>query len=448
MRVLSRSRHLDLLERPLRRVSDLTARPAHVAALFTIVIAASVGCAARADKAAQRYLRDRAFRRSALVASLVNPGNEYSTLRLARYATGDAQDWDRLPVWNPRVAPVRRDDLERTGAAAREAGRRLVADPDDTRLPDDAALLALGEDAFFNYPVELAPLATVDAAAVARYGLWVDPRRGVSGLVHAEMADGQQRIETTCATCHTGEVGGRLLIGAPNGRVDIGLMAADAGAGATPTVIERYRAWGPGRVDVTTGDGSVPERMADLRPIRWASHLHYDATVRQQDVVTLAIRIETLIITSKKQALRPPRIIALALAVYLRSLSDSLPPLPSAQASGAKVFDENCAECHTGPDLGGGPIRLATVGTDPTLGQSADRGTGAYRVPSLRGLSGRTTLLHDGALAGISSLLDPHRLDATYAGGARAAGPVPGHRFGLALSEPERRALVAYLELL
>jgi len=115
-------------------------------------------------------------------------------------------------------------------------------------------------------------------------------------------------------------------------------------------VIERYRAWGPGRVDVTTGDGSVPERMADLRPIRWASHLHYDATVRQQDVVTLAIRIETLIITSKKQALRPPRIIALALAVYLRSLSDSLPPLPSAQASGAKVFDENCAECHT---LGG-----------------------------------------------------------------------------------------------
>jgi cytochrome c5 len=397
------------------------------------------------DAHLRAYLEDRAFRRAALVDSLVSRDNEYARLRLARYATGDARDWDRLPVWNPRVALVRGSDLG--GRAPADPGRPVVADPDQPRPADLGALRALGEEAFFTYPAQLAPSVSVDAAAVDRYGLWVDRDRGVSGLVWAEMPGGQRRIELTCASCHADVIAGRLVVGAPNGRIDIGRMAADAGgrAGIPPGIAAHLRAWGPGRVDVTTGDGSVPERMADLRPIRWASHLHYDATLRQQSLIALAIRIETLIITSKDQALRPPRIVPLAMAVFLWSLGDSLSPVPPQTSAGAKLFSERCSECHAGPDLGGGPVSLTMVGTDPILGRSPERGTGSYRIPSLRGAGSRATLLHDGTVASLAALLDPHRLEATYAGGARGPGPVPGHRFGLELDEAQRAAIVAYL---
>jgi hypothetical protein len=215
-----------------------------------------------------RYLRDRTFRRSALVASLVNPDNSYSRARLARYATGGDRDWDRAAVWNPRVVAVRSRDLGGRHLRPADPGQRLVADPNQEWLPDIATLRQLGELAFFNYPVQLAPPLALTNEVAAQYGLWVDGRRGVGGLVFAEMADGSRRIEFTCATCHADRFGGQLLAGVPNGHVDIGKMYADAveRAGASPAAAAGYRAWGPGRVDVTTADGGVPERMADLRP--------------------------------------------------------------------------------------------------------------------------------------------------------------------------------------
>jgi len=419
------------------------------AALATFVLAL-LACSRAHPKTEEAHLRsyleDRAFRRATLVDSLVSRDNEYARLRLARYATGDARDWDRLPVWNPPVKPVGSGDLAR-GRPPAAAGRPTVADPDHPGPADLEALRALGEEAFFTYPAQLAPLVSVDAAAIDRYRLWVDRDRGVSGLVWAEMPGGQRRIELTCASCHADVIAGRLVVGAPNGRIDIGRMAADAGArnGTPPGIEAHLRDWGPGRVDVTTGDASVPERMADLRPIRWASHLHYDATLRQQSVIALAIRIETLIITSKDQALRPPRIVPLAMAVFLWSLGDSLSPVPPSSSAGAKLFSEHCSECHAGPDLGGGPVSLAMVGTDPILGRSPERGTGSYRIPSLRGAGSRATLLHDGTVASLAALLDPHRLEATYAAGAHGPGPVPGHRFGLDLDEAQRAAVVTYL---
>ena len=446
--------HADLPASVVRRRSaiivSVSAPSVGLRAVATVCLLWSWGCGANRDRNAARYLRDRTFRRSALVASLVNPDNAYSRARLARYATGNDRDWDRAAVWNPRVVAVRSGDLGGRDLSAADPGQRLVADPNQELLPDDATLRQLGELAFFNYPVQLAPTFALNNEMVARYGLWVDARRGVGGLVFAEMADGTRRIEFSCATCHADRFDGQLLTGVPNGHVDIGKMYADAGesAGGSPAASAGYRAWGPGRVDVTTADGGVPERMADLRPIRWASHLHYDATLRQQGVVSLAIRIETLIITSKNGALRPPRIITLALAVYLWSLADTLPPVPRAATAGASLFDKHCADCHAGPDLGGGPVSLAVVGTDPVLGRSPERGTGAYRAAALRGMAARATLLHDGTLADVSSLLDPRRLDASYLDGARGPGPVRGHPFGLELDAAERRALVAYLRLL
>ena len=139
----------------------------------------------------------------------------------------------------------------------------------------------------------------------------------------------------------------------------------------------------------------------------------------------------------------------LALAAYVRSLGDGLPaPETAAAASpdGAAVFEASCAECHAAPGFTGAPVALSAIGTDPTLGRSADRGTGTYRVPSLRGVGSRGPLLHDGTLPSIAALLDPARLSPTFAGRLHGTGPVRGHTYGLPLPESDRRALITYLE--
>jgi hypothetical protein len=438
----------------LNRGIRARARRRHVAAgMFARLAALGVtGCGASApsaDDAAQvSYLRDAASRRAALEASLVNPMNGYSTLRLAHYATGDADDWDRLPAWNPRVAAVDPGALDTATAPP----TTLPTDAAALTLPDEAtweptsmtSLVALGEAAFFRYPAQLAPASgPVTRAFVDRYGLWLDGARGVGGLVWADGAAGPA-LALTCATCHADVVGGALVAGLPS-RFDLGRLLVDAGGATDATVAARLAAWGPGRVDVTTDDGSVPERIGDLRPDRWLTHLQYDATVRQVDVVSLAIRIETLIITSHGQLDRPPRIVALALAQYLWSLGPAMPPAGSAATPGGALFAARCSGCHAGAAFTGPPRPLAEIGTDSTLGLSPVRGTGFYRVPSLRGVAARPSLLHDGTLPGLDALFDPARLGPGYQGGARGPGAVVGHAFGLDLSDADRAALLDYL---
>jgi hypothetical protein len=232
----------------------------------------------------------------------------------------------------------------------------------------------------------------------------------------------------------------------PSARINLGLMLADEGAEGP--LATNLLAWGPGRNDVTTTDGSLPERVSDLRPVRFVTHLQYDATVRQLDLVSLAIRVETLMITAHAQALRPPRLVALALAAYIWSLADDLPETTAAGTPGQALFAANCSRCHAGDALTSAPVPLAEVGTDPTCGLSPDRGTGFYRVPSLRGAALRPTLFHDGTLPSLDALLDPARTTAGYAGGARGPGPVQGHVFGLDLSDADRAALLAYVRTL
>jgi mono/diheme cytochrome c family protein len=324
-----------------------------------------------------RYLDDREFRRDALVASLVEPSNAYSQLRLARYGVDGG--WDALPEWNPSVAV---------------AGEPAVS------LALDGDLAELGEQAFSRYPVQLWASEPV--------GLWSDPVHG-DGLVRVELATGTYPAET-CATCHATVRGGEFLAGLANASLDLG--------------------WGPGRLDVSTSDGHEPVRIPDLRPVRWLTYLQADATVRQPDLVALAIRIETLIITSHAEAVRPPRIVALALATYLWSLvPEDLPPSPPAQ------FVAACGGCHAGDGLTGAPVPLDVVGTDPVVGLSLDRGTGMYRVPSLRGVRDRALLLHDGSVSSLDALLDPARTTA-------------GHRFGTQLSDSDRATILAYLKKL
>ena len=144
------------------------------------------------------------------------------------------------------------------------------------------------------------------------------------------------------------------------------------------------------------------------------------------------MRIETGVITATGEAVRPPREVAFALAWYLWGLGDDL-PLPGGDGAGA--FSRHCAGCHLPPGLAGPPIALAAVGTDPLIGQSPSRGTGAYQTPSLRGVARRGRLMAGGDVPNLEALLD----------GGRAA---PGHRYGTDLDAGERAALLGFLRQL
>ncbi len=379
----------------------------------------------------------------------MNPANDYSAVRLAHYDTGDKADWSRLPEWNPPAEPVSAAELEAPGGARATAALGPAAHALDTARD----LLALGEEAFFRYPTQLArpQIALASRAAADRYGLWVDQNRGAGGLVRVQLADGTRGLAYTCATCHARKDSAGLVVGVGNDRFDLGRMLADASQRIPPAVAQRYLELGECRIDVTTMDGGEPVRIPDLRPTRWLTHLQHGGAVQQRDVETLAIRIETLIVTSNNMVLRPPREVTLALAAYLWSLGASLPsrdPATPSEQHGATLFASACASCHAGAGYAGKPVPFSLVGTDPTLGRSSTRGTGGYRVPSLRGVSSRGMLLHDASLASIEALFDPSRLGAGYTGGRRGPGPVPGHAFGLDLREAERNDLLAFLHTL
>ena len=431
---------------------------------ITLVIAC--GPSAGIMKSGVPYLDDVHYRRAELEASIVNPQNAYSALRLARYASETDRDWDSLPEWNPPTEPIAAGALDLPGGASIDAfeATPIALDlPESIASEDDPALVSLGREAFRRYPVQLAPYfgeGLHSRGAAARYGLWTDPARGVGGLVRARMADGSPALAMTCASCHAARredasddtTDAPIDDGLPNAKLDLGAAILASGqAPSDPAISSAIAAWGAGRIDVTTNDGSYPARISDLRAVRWQTFLHQEGTLRHRNRTSLAIRIETLIITSSAQVIRPPRIVALALAAYVESLADALSSTERATAAsprGAELFASNCATCHAPPGLTGDPVPLDVIGTDPWLGSSPDRGTGAYRVPSLHGVGARGPLLHDGTIPSVAAMLDPARPTAAFSARLHGAGAVEGHPFGLDLPAPDRAALIAWLNLL
>jgi hypothetical protein len=163
-----------------------------------------------------------------------------------------------------------------------------------------------------------------------------------------------------------------------------------------------------------------------------------------------------------------------ALALYLYSLKP--PPNPNhfdaIAERGQKVFtSEGCATCHTPPLYTSNKLTPVdgftpppgadekydilpiSVGTDPNLALKTRRGTGYYKVPSLKGVWYRSMFGHSGWCATLEDWFDPRRLrDDFVPTGFRPYGvktyAVKGHRFGLKLSEDDRRALIAFLKTL
>jgi hypothetical protein len=98
-------------------------------------------------------------------------------------------------------------------------------------------------------------------------------------------------------------------------------------------------------------------------------------------------------------------------------------------------------------------IEPIVVGTDTELTMRTRRGTGYYKIPSLRGVWYRGPFEHSGSVATLEDWFDPRRLRSDYVPtGFRGFGvktrAVPGHPYGLGLSSDEKVALIAFLRTL
>jgi len=371
----------------------------------------------------QRYDESETFRRDALVASLQNPENGYSRLRIERYRPGA---WEALPIWNPGIRKASEADI---GGSKPTTG--FVPLEIDAVPWQEVPLIELGRRAFFEYPVQITPSAAAALTgpeAPAHYGLWSSAQQ-LGGLVWTTLPGAAVALSVTCSTCHTSAREGDLIIGKNNADFDLGLLASDF-RGDAPNL-----AWGPGRLDVTNDGSDNPVAIPDLRPVRYQQHLQRAATVNN-DLIALAIRTETLIITSLGETVRPPRKLAFAIALFLWRLPEAPLRAPDAtSARGERIFEVRCAFCHQPPRYSGPAVPLGEIATDPSVGLSSDRGTGSYRVPSLRDVGDRTPLFASGTVRDITELLDPSR---------RAAG----HDHGLDLESADRADLVRFLETL
>jgi cytochrome c peroxidase len=161
--------------------------------------------------------------------------------------------------------------------------------------------------------------------------------------------------------------------------------------------------------------------------------------------------------------------------MYLMSLEPTKNPgvAPSnVLARGETIFRrEGCGTCYVPPNYTSGKLTLAegftphanhpnrddivarTVGTDSDGAMKTRKGTGFYKVPSLRGVWYRRSLLHDGSVATLEEFFDASRLDSDH----RSTGwnppgvetrAIKGHTFGLSLPPAEKESLLTFLRSL
>jgi hypothetical protein len=163
-----------------------------------------------------------------------------------------------------------------------------------------------------------------------------------------------------------------------------------------------------------------------------------------------------------------------ALARFLYSLESPKNPNPvnAATRRGREIFvRQGCATCHAPPlytnnqltpaigfqpparDLERFDVMRLSVGTDPDLALRTRRGTGYYKVPSLRGVWYRGPFEHSGSVATLEDWFDPRRLRDDYVptgfkGYAVTTRAIKGHEFGLDLLPEDKTALIAFLKTL
>jgi hypothetical protein len=231
-----------------------------------------------------------------------------------------------------------------------------------------------------------------------------------------------------------------------------------------------------------------PTKVPDLIGIKDRKYIDHTATHQHRGIGDL-MRYAALVTSAesadfgsyhmlgndtKRVDSRVPDEALYALALYIYSLKPPANPNvfnEKAQA-GQKLFArEGCIGCHVPPLYTSNKLTLAegftspkdrpasldvlliSVGTDPGLALKTRKGTGYYKVPSLKGVWYRGHYLHDGSVASLEEMFDPDRLKETHLpGGWRPLGTanraIPGHRFGLTLNPEEREQLIAFLRTL
>lgn len=412
---------------------------------------------------ASLYLDNADFRRAALVSSLANPANIYSRQRLDAYAL-KTKGWDLLPEWNPVSVPAT------TATAAELRAHRPLALPegaaplwDGKRPTTMAEWVTLGREVFFGYPlrVEIFMDYALEHPEVGeRVGVRAASDGVYPGVRLFKNVDGKTALGITCAVCHTTvNERGEMVVGEARRTFDYGaLRIAYHEATKThvdPDLVRRMKTWGPGRADVTEDDDEDPVAIPDLWGLRHQTALTQAGTIKHEGPTVLAIRQETQLLHSNHQKIRPPRVLAYALAMFLYSLrpdaNEGSRPAADAKivARGQELFaGEGCTKCHSNEALGGPAIPAERVGTDRALAFGTARGTGKYRPPALIRVGSAGPYFHHGAVPTLEDVLSPARLEATYTRSPLAKGAVPGHRFGTDLPPGDRAALVAYLRTL
>jgi mono/diheme cytochrome c family protein len=212
-----------------------------------------------------------------------------------------------------------------------------------------------------------------------------------------------------------------------------------------------------------------------------ATHLHRGAgdLMRYAALVSSAETVDfgpyhVLPADAQRVQARLPDEALYALALYIYSLEPPRNPNPFDEnaKAGQKIFArEGCVGCHTPPLYTSNKLTFAegftppkdkpasldvapiSVGTDPSLALKTRKGTGYYKVPSLKGVWYRGHYLHDGSAASLDEMFDPDRLNDTHVPGGWIPPDVKtraikGHEFGLKLTAPEREQLIAFLRTL
>ncbi len=239
---------------------------------------------------------------------------------------------------------------------------------------------------------------------------------------------------------------------------------------------------------VARWNGSIlyPTKIPDLIGFKDRKYIDHTGTHQHRDIgdlmryaalVSFAETIEfggkTVIEpeTTRFQT-RLPDAALYALGLYVYSLEPPANPNPfdeQAEAGEAVFQKARCSRCHTPPLYTNNKLTLAkgftppddtnedvvrtSVGTDPGLALRTRKGTGYYKVPSLKGLWYRGHYLHDGSVGSLEEMFDPERLSPTHMpGGFTPPGmetrAIEGHEFGLDLSAEERTQLIAFLRTL
>jgi mono/diheme cytochrome c family protein len=236
------------------------------------------------------------------------------------------------------------------------------------------------------------------------------------------------------------------------------------------------------------GSPFYPTKMPDLIGIKGRKYIDHTATHLHRDIGDL-MRYEAMVSFAETADFGPHHMLSAdtrrayarlsdealyALGMYIYSLQPPPNPNPFDEKAkaGQRVFaDEGCAACHTPPLYTNNKLTLAgvftppkdapttldvmplSVGTDPGLALATRKGTGYYKVPSLKGLWYRGHYLHDGAVASLEEMFDPDRLKDTHEPGGwtlpgQKTRAIKGHEFGLRLSAEARAALIAFLKTL